>query len=91
MIKNDFEKLYVGITNDPHVRTKDHNMGRGAKFTKGKAKFKTVFLEEYATLTEARRREVQIKKWRRAKKEALIERYRKWLPTHDRIQQTQCK
>jgi putative endonuclease len=90
MIKNDFEKLYVGITDNPDVRTKDHNTGRGAKFTKGRAKFKAVFLEEYATLAEVRKREIQIKKWRRAKKETLIERYRQGLPTHDHIQQTRA-
>lgn len=82
MIRNDSGKLYVGITKNPNIRTKDHNADRGAQFTKGKAKFTIVFLEEYMTLLETRRREIQIKKWRREKKEMLIERYRKGLPTN---------
>ena len=68
MIKNDFGKLYIGITGDPRVRAKDHNTGRGARSTKSKAKFNVVFLEEYSTLSEARRREIQIKKWQRGGK-----------------------
>lgn len=40
----------------------------GAEFTKGKAKFYLVFSEKYNTLNEARKREIQIKKWRRDKK-----------------------
>lgn len=82
MIKNDFDKLYIGITENPSIRTRDHNVGCGAKFTKGKAKFYLVFLEEYIMLAEARKREIQIKKWRREKKEMLVERYQKGLPTN---------
>jgi putative endonuclease len=81
MVKNDFEKLYIGITDNPEVRMKDHNAGRGAKFTKNSAKFHLVFLEEYATSAEARKREIQMEKWRRSKKETLIKRYKKGLPT----------
>ena len=81
MIKNDFGKLYVGITEDLIKRLYYHNTEHGAGFTKGKAKFKTVFNEKYNTLEEARKREIQIKKWRRDKKEALIERFQKGLET----------
>lgn len=44
-------------------------------------KFHFVFLEEYKTMAEARQREIQIKKWRREKKEVLIEKYRLGLET----------
>lgn len=81
MIKNDFGKLYVGISESPAERTNYHNSKLGAQYTKGKAKFGIVFLEEYATLAEARQREIQIKKWRRDKKELLINRYSRKLPT----------
>ena len=75
MIKNDFAKLYIGITDNLESRLHYHNTKQGAQFTKGKAKFKIVFSEEYPTLAEARKREIQIKKWRREKKEILIHRY----------------
>ncbi len=81
MIKNDFGKIYVGVTRDTDERIRTHNTDRGAQFTKGKAKFHLVFKEKYGTLAEARRREIQIKKWRREKKEILIEQFRKCLPT----------
>ena len=58
-----------------------HNKNRGACFTKNQKPFKIALLEKYETMTEARKREVQIKNWRRDKKEKLIERYRKGLPT----------
>ena len=76
MAKNDFGKLYVGITENPKNRIFYHHAERDAQCTKGKAKFKVVFSEECPTVVEARRREPQIKKWRRDKKEALIQRYK---------------
>ncbi|MBI4088400.1 GIY-YIG nuclease family protein [Candidatus Kaiserbacteria bacterium] len=81
MLKNSYDDLYVGITDNPQQRLKYHNEKRGAQFTKQESKFKTVFLEQHSTLANARKREIQIKKWRREKKEALIERYQKGLPT----------
>jgi len=81
MIKNSIGKLYVGISNDPESRVLYHNNNAGARFTKYRPDFKLVFLEEYETLAQARQREIQIKKWRREKKEYLIEKYRLGLDT----------
>ncbi|TSC81497.1 MAG: putative endonuclease [Parcubacteria group bacterium Gr01-1014_20] len=81
MIKNSAGKLYVGVTDDPQQRLREHNTKRGAHFTKYISTYRIVFLEEYPTIAEARKREVQIKKWRREKKEKLIERYQNRLPT----------
>jgi len=95
MIKNSANKLYVGVTNNPEKRLATHNSCRGAQFTAStsfhktqdkslstsKPDFKIVFLEEYQNLTEARQREIQIKKWRRDKKEFLTGRYKRGLST----------
>ncbi len=81
IIKNTADKLYVGVTKNLVKRVYYHNTKQGAQFTRSGARFETIFVEEYATLTEARKREIQIKKWRRDKKEMLIERYRKGLPS----------
>ena len=81
MIRNSAKKLYIGVTDNPKQRLAYHNKGRGALFTKRDSKFELVFLENYPTLAEARKREIQIKKWRRDKKEKLIERYKKGLQT----------
>jgi len=81
MIKNSYGDLYVGVTDNPQQRLKYHNENRGALFTKRDTMFEIAFLEEYKTLAEARKREIRIKKWRRDKKDALIERYKKGLLT----------
>jgi len=81
MIQNSYGDLYIGVSKEPQQRLKHHNSRRGALFTKRDSKFEIVFLERYPTLAEARKREIQIKKWRRDKKELLIERRKKGLPT----------
>jgi putative endonuclease len=81
MIKDSEDNLYVGITKNPEQRLAAHNKHQGAQFTKKHNNFRIVFLEEHSSLTDARRREIQIKKWRRDKKEMLIERYTKRLST----------
>lgn len=85
MIKNRKDKLYTGVTKNLSKRLNYHNTKRGASFTKSRAvlgdKFKMVFYEKYQTLAEARKREIQIKKWRREKKENLIKRFALGLPT----------
>jgi len=81
IIQNSADKLYVGVTKNPQYRVSCHNQKRGAKFTKYITDFKIVFLEQYETLAQARQREIQVKKWRRHKKESLIDRYQKGLPT----------
>jgi putative endonuclease len=81
MIKNSIGKIYIGITQNPEERVAYHNQKRGAQFTKYIPNFTIVFLEQYENLTQARGREIQIKKWRRDKKEFLIERYKNGLET----------
>ena len=89
MIQNAYGDLYVGITDDPQQRLKYHNEKRGALFTKrdsiyseqGRGKFEIIFLEAHPTLADARKREIQIKKWRRDKKDDLIKRYQQGLST----------
>lgn len=80
MAINNYGKLYIGISGNPESRLKEHNTQRGSVFTKS-GNFKIVFKERYSTLPEARQREIQIKKWRREKKENLIKRYQKGLST----------
>lgn len=78
--QNSKGKLYVGVSNNLPVRLKEHNTQRGSIFTKSGG-FRIVFKEEYSTLAEARQREIQIKKLRREKKEMLINRFQRGLPT----------
>jgi len=68
--------LYCGQTNDLEKRLKQHNEDnkKGAKYTKGRRPVALVYSEKYSTLQEAMKREWQVKKWTKAKKQALIER-----------------
>ncbi len=81
MLKNPSNELYIGVTKEAEKRLYAHNTGHGALFTKGSGKFHIVFLEEYETLAQARAREIQIKKWRREKKENLIQQFVNGQPT----------
>ena len=76
MVRNPYKDLYVGITDDPKQRLKYHNENRSALFTERDSKFEIVFLEKHLTLADARKREIKVKKWRRNKKDMLIERYK---------------
>lgn len=64
--------LYIGCTADKEKRIKRHKSGDGAKFTKRNKVYELVYSEKFPTLIEAKRREKQIKGWRREKKENLI-------------------
>ncbi|PIU37082.1 hypothetical protein CO005_00090 [Candidatus Roizmanbacteria bacterium CG_4_8_14_3_um_filter_34_9] len=67
--------LYCGQTNNLERRINEHNFdnNKSAKYLRGKKPVKLVYSEKYSTLQEAMKREVQIKKLTKAKKEAMIE------------------
>ena len=65
--------LYVGETNDLERRVARHHEGTGATHTARHGPVRLVHTEEYATRMESLKRERQLKRWTRAKKEALIE------------------
>ncbi len=64
--------LYSGITNDLEYRIKQHNKGKGARYTAARIPVKLIYIEKYNNQSSACKREKQIKGWRRAKKELLI-------------------
>ncbi|MGA2910283.1 MAG: GIY-YIG nuclease family protein [Candidatus Microgenomates bacterium] len=64
--------FYTGITNNVAKRFKDHLSGRGAKYTKSHKPEKVVYREEFSSKSEALKREAELKKWPRAKKDVLI-------------------
>ncbi len=64
--------LYTGWTNDLKKRIKDHNEGRGAKYTRSRRPVVLAYYEEFATKEEAMSREWAIKQMPRRKKEEII-------------------
>ena len=63
--------LYVGLTHDIDARLTKHNEGIAATYTAARRPVQLIYSEEHPTLSAAVRRERQIKRWSRAKKEAL--------------------
>ena len=64
--------LYIGTTTDLDRRCKEHVAGKACRTTKIDPPVALVHAETYETYTGARKREAQLKRWSRAKKEALI-------------------
>ena len=65
-------QLYIGSTTDPDRRVEEHYSGNACRTTKLDPPLKIVYSESFPTFSEARKREAQIKRWTRAKKEALV-------------------
>jgi len=73
ILKCKDSSLYVGCTNNIQGRIKEHNKSKkGAHYTKIRRPVILMHTEEYAILKEARKRELEIKKWRRERKLKLI-------------------
>ncbi len=66
------DTLYAGTCIDLKEREAKHNAGTGAKYTRGRTPVTFIYHEEFETLSEARKREAEVKKWSRAEKEELI-------------------
>ena len=64
--------LYIGISEDVQKRFITHQIGQGAELTKKNKPIKIVYTEQFNSLQEARKREIQVKKWSRSKKKRLI-------------------
>ena len=65
--------LYTGWTTDPVRRVKQHNAGRGAKYTRTHLPVKLVYVEQLPDRSSAMKRELAIKAMPRAKKKQLVE------------------
>jgi putative endonuclease len=64
---------YVGSTSDVAERERIHNEGHGAEHTAAHRPVRLVYSESHESWPAARKREAQLKRWSRAKKEALID------------------
>lgn len=65
--------LYTGYTSDITRRLKEHNGGRGAKYTRGRGPVRLVYTERFETRATAMRRECEIKRLSRKDKLKLVE------------------
>lgn len=66
------DSLYVGHTSNVDERVKVHNEGRGAVWTACRCPVELVYHETHLSEEQPIARERQIKRWKHAKKLALI-------------------
>lgn len=64
--------FYTGWTTDPERRTRQHNNGKGARYTRQHGPVKLVYVECMADRSQAMRRERDIKAYTRERKIRLI-------------------
>lgn len=64
--------IYIGVTNEIYRRTNEHNDKVVDGFAERYNVNKLVYVEEYSSIVDAIAREKQLKKWRREKKDALV-------------------
>jgi putative endonuclease len=74
ILKCSDDSLYVGSTNDLGRRVLQHNNSKkGAHYTKIRRPVTLLYSEEFPSLKEARKREAEIKGWRREKRLKLLD------------------
>ncbi|MCL5668486.1 MAG: GIY-YIG nuclease family protein [Gammaproteobacteria bacterium] len=64
--------LYTGVTTEPERRTRQHNDGLGAKYTRARRPVKMIYCEPAQSQRHALRREHEIRTLSRARKLSLI-------------------
>jgi predicted GIY-YIG superfamily endonuclease len=68
------DSLYIGETARLQHRLEHHQAGDACIYTRHRRPVTLAYAEEHSTRLSARQRERQLKRWTRAKKEALIAR-----------------
>jgi predicted GIY-YIG superfamily endonuclease len=66
------DTLYTGITKDIKRREKQHNSGKGSKYTQSRRPVKVVYKETKMGRANALVREAEIKHYSKEKKEQLV-------------------
>ena len=73
MVRCADDTLYTGVTNDLASRIDQHNLGKGARYTRSRLPVELVYQEPAANRGSALRRELAIKRLCRADKIALTD------------------
>jgi putative endonuclease len=66
------ESYYVGYAQDLEQRLRAHSTGKAAPYTARRLPVNLAYSEKHESIESARRRELQLKRWSRKKKEALL-------------------
>jgi putative endonuclease len=63
--------IYTGISDDVEARIRKHNSGKGAKYTAQRRPVSLLYSELHPDQGTAMKRESQVKRWRKDRKERL--------------------
>jgi putative endonuclease len=66
------DSFYTGYTNDLQERTKQHENGKGAKYTRSHRPKRVAYVEVFGSRSSAMKREKEIKKLSHQQKQDLI-------------------
>jgi putative endonuclease len=66
------DSLYTGTTTDISRRVNEHNRSKGGNYTRIRMPVKLAYQEEHPNRSAALKREIQIKRWSKERKLALI-------------------
>ncbi|MEL6090058.1 MAG: GIY-YIG nuclease family protein [Plesiomonas shigelloides] len=72
MVRMADGRLYTGISTDVARRFSQHVNGKGARALRGKGPLTLVWQQEVGAHSVALKLEYRLKRWRKARKEALI-------------------
>ncbi len=72
ILKSQDGRYYTGYTTDIARRLREHQLGKGAKFTRAFGAQKILYHESFENKSSALKREAEIKSWSRQKKELLM-------------------
>ena len=72
MLECNDKSFYIGHTDNIDKRLSEHQLGLIPSYTSTRLPVKLVFMQNFTTRAEALISERKIKKWSRAKKQALI-------------------
>ena len=75
MVQCADESYYTGWTKDPERRVKQHNSGRGAKYTRQHRPVRLVYLEQQPDLSTAMKRERSIKRLSHLQKSRIAQEF----------------
>ncbi len=74
ILRTSSNTLYIGQTNNLEKRLAEHRnkTSKSAKYVRYFSSFKLIYQETFGSRKETMQREIQLKNWSRAKKEALV-------------------
>jgi putative endonuclease len=71
LVRCSDDSIYTGISKNVDARIERHNQGKGARFTAARRPVVLIYQEKHKNRISAMKREIEIKRWPKTKKEKL--------------------